>query len=190
MFKKKLEQRKILDLGCGDQKLSRKHIFSNYDFNGKVIGLDLNKTEGADIICDLEKGKLPFENDSFDIVFTSHCLEHIDNIIPLIYEIHRVLKKGGHFLVAVPHTSYIDSMNDLTHKRLFGYNSFDFLIKEYHQQLRNKILFKMIKRKIVFSKIFKILGIEFLANKFPILYSGFFTGIFQAREIYFEMEKK
>lgn len=180
----------ILDIGCGDAKLARKHIFPSYNFEGTVIGLDLNKTKATDVLCDLEKGKLPFKDNSFDIIYTSHCLEHIENIIPIIYEIQRILKKGGYFLIAVPHTSYIDSMNELTHKRLFGYHSFDFLITEHRQpKLRGKPLFKMIKRKISFPSVFKYSGVQFMANKFPEIYGQFFTGIFQAREILFEMEK-
>tara|TARA_Y100000310_G_scaffold336307_1_gene420461 strand:- start:670 stop:1230 length:561 start_codon:yes stop_codon:yes gene_type:complete len=182
-------EKKILDLGCGSQKLTRKKCFPNYDFRGKVIGLDINKNEETDIICDLNKGKIPFKNNEFDIVYTSHCLEHLDNITKILSEIHRILKPGGYFLVRVPHISYINSLGDLSHKRLFGYSSFDYLFLKYHEQLKNEPLFKLIKRRTIFGKFYKNIGIEFLANKFPTLYNNFFTGIFQAREMHWELRK-
>ena len=154
MLKEKLSKRKILDIGCGDKKLSGKENFSNYNFIGDVIGLDLNKTRQTDIVYDLNKGKLPFKNNDFDIVYTSHCLEHVQNIVPLLLDIYRILKKGGHLLIRVPHVSYIDSLGDLTHVRLFSYSSLDFLFFKYHQQLRNDEIFKLIKRKIVFGKFY------------------------------------
>lgn len=177
---------KILDLGCGDNKLANKDKFPNYDFNGEVIGLDFN--EPADVVHDLNK-KLPFKDNTFDIVYTHHVLEHIENIINLLKEVHRILKKGGYFLICVPHISYLDSLGDLSHKRLFSYSSLDFMIFGKHSQLRTSEKFELIKRKIVFGKLHKILGIEFLANKFPHLYNGFFMGIFPAREIRWELRK-
>ena len=46
---------------------------------------------------------LPFPSDSQDAVYSSHSLEHIHDQITAIREWHRVLKVGGHIIVAVPH---------------------------------------------------------------------------------------
>ncbi len=46
--------------------------------------------------------RLPFENDSQDAVFSSHCLEHISDYVNAIQEWHRVVRIGGHVIVAVP----------------------------------------------------------------------------------------
>ena len=187
-------KRKILDLGCGDNTLAHKDRFPNYNFNGEVTGLDRkkrtkNKKEKTYIAHDLNKGNLPFENNYFDIVYAHHCLEHIENIVDVLLDVHRILKKGGYFLIRVPHVSYIDSIGDLTHVRLFSYSSLNFLTQRDHAQLKNKEIFKLIKRKIVFGRIYRSIGIELLANRFPNIYNGFFTGIFPAREMHFELEK-
>ncbi len=182
--------KKILDLGCSDIKLNRIGLFPDYNFNGKSYGLDLNKTSDTDVICDLNNEKIPFENNIFDIVYSSHCLEHIKNIIPVLYDVHRVLKKGGYFLIIVPHVSYLDSRADLTHIQYFGYSTFDFLFVKYHSQLKNNVAFKLIKRRILFGNLYRKIGIEFLANKFPSIYNGFFTGIFPAKEMLWELEKR
>ncbi len=191
MLENNIQKRKILDLGCGQNKLAHKYKFPNYDFEGDVIGLDFIKTERVDVVYDLNKGNLPFKDNTFDIVYTHHCLEHLEskNIIKIIFEVYRILKKGGVFLVRVPHLSYINSLGDLTHQRLFGWNSMDIVIFGIHAQLRDKKLFRLVKRKIVFSKFYRMIGIESLANHFPEIYNCFFTGIFQAREMHFELEK-
>lgn len=46
---------------------------------------------------------LPFPDGSQDAVFASHCLEHIPGHIRAIQEWHRVIKPGGHIIIAVPH---------------------------------------------------------------------------------------
>lgn len=46
---------------------------------------------------------LPFPDDSKDFVFSSHCLEHIDNYQHVIKDYFRVLKVGGYLLISVPH---------------------------------------------------------------------------------------
>jgi SAM-dependent methyltransferase len=62
----------------------------------QAIGIDLNYP-GYD-------GKtLPFADNSQDAVFSSHCLEHIDDYRGALREWHRVLRMGGFMIVSVPH---------------------------------------------------------------------------------------
>jgi ubiquinone/menaquinone biosynthesis C-methylase UbiE len=46
--------------------------------------------------------KLPFENNLFDVVVCSEVIEHVPNRDKAFKEIHRVLKKGGKFIVTTP----------------------------------------------------------------------------------------
>lgn len=46
---------------------------------------------------------LPFESESQDAVYSSHCLEHIPTPGNVIAEWFRVLKVGGYLIVVVPH---------------------------------------------------------------------------------------
>ncbi len=46
--------------------------------------------------------RLPFADDSFDVVITSEVLEHIQNDVAAISEMVRVLKPGGTFAATVP----------------------------------------------------------------------------------------
>ena len=46
--------------------------------------------------------KLPFEDNTFDCVVTSEVLEHLQDDVTAISELHRVLKPGGSLGVTVP----------------------------------------------------------------------------------------
>ena len=61
-----------------------------------AIGVDLDYP-GYDGIT------LPFPDNSQNYVFSSHCLEHIEDYISVIQDWHRVVKIGGHIITVVPH---------------------------------------------------------------------------------------
>lgn len=46
--------------------------------------------------------KLPFEDNTFDCVVTSEVLEHIQDDVSVLSELHRILKPGGSLGVTVP----------------------------------------------------------------------------------------
>ena len=61
-----------------------------------AIGIDHNYP-GYDGI------NLPFDSLSQDVVYSSHCLEHIPNSYAALAEWFRVLKVGGFLITVVPH---------------------------------------------------------------------------------------
>ena len=74
---------KTLVLGCG----LKKPLGS--------IGIDINPAAMADIIHDLNAVPYPLKNDQFDLIICHDILEHLDNIIPSMQEIHRIGKHGA-----------------------------------------------------------------------------------------------
>ena len=71
-----------------------------------------DRVEGPniDVVLDLERCahdiRLPgFGTGSVDCVLASHVLEHITHLIPVMREIHRVLKPGGVLFAVTPHAS-------------------------------------------------------------------------------------
>ncbi len=68
---------------------------------------------------------LPFADGSQDAVFSSHCLEHVDECGTTLREWFRVLKVGGYLVLAVPHKYLYErrqtppSRWNLDHRRFF-----------------------------------------------------------------------
>jgi SAM-dependent methyltransferase len=54
----------------------------------------------VDVIFDLKQ--CPFPNNEFDTIICIHVLEHVDDDLPAIDEIHRILKPGGTAIIGVP----------------------------------------------------------------------------------------
>lgn len=54
----------------------------------------------ADIHFDLHQ--IPLEDNRFDVVFCNHVMEHVDDPIQCMKEIHRVMKSGGWAIMQVP----------------------------------------------------------------------------------------
>ena len=103
------------------------------------IGSGKHKLEGyvsidiqdcADVVLDLEKDKLPYEDNSVDEIAAFHFFEHINNLLPLVNECNRVLKPGGHLVVAVPNVENIEAFQDPTHVRFFTTTTWRYWLKD------------------------------------------------------------
>ncbi len=91
----------IMDFGCGAKPY--KNLFSKCT---SYIGVDIETSghdhtgEKIDVFYD---GKtLPFDDESFDNIFSSEVYEHVENIDEIIGELHRVLKPNGLMLLSAP----------------------------------------------------------------------------------------
>lgn len=88
---------------------------------------NIDLAEHADIQLDLNRDRLPFEDDSVDLVFTYHALEHLDRYLFALGEIHRVLKHGAALLVGVPYVTLTEyNLINPYHRQHFNEYSFDF----------------------------------------------------------------
>ena len=108
---------RILELGCGQVRRCP-----------NSVTVDRNPNSPADINHDLDVFPYPFTDNMFDIVIAEHVLEHLTNLIPVVEELHRILKPGGLLYVEVPHFSSNDHFTDPTHLHAFGFRSFDYFV--------------------------------------------------------------
>lgn len=54
----------------------------------------------ADVKCDIMD--MPFEDNTFDVIFCNHVLEHVDDDNKAMSELYRVMKPGGFGIFQVP----------------------------------------------------------------------------------------
>jgi len=111
---------KILDLGCGENKITNS------------IGVDNVKLPSVDVIHDLLDMPYPFEDESIDKIYLRHVIEHftIENINTIINECFRMLKKDSLLVITVPHVSSISAFIDPTHQSFFTFGSGQFWDKD------------------------------------------------------------
>ena len=157
---------KKLNLGCGK------------DIKKDWINLDSVKLKGVNLIHDINKFPYPFKNNEFDEILCSHILEHVDDIIKTLRELHRITKNKGKIRIRSPHFSSGVGYWDLTHRRLFSYFSFDYFQDNCHWV---DIKFKILKRKINFTRLnFTFMNkiMNPLINLSPLLYERFLCWIY------------
>jgi SAM-dependent methyltransferase len=96
--------RRILDLGCGTGTMLG-HLRAFGDAEGAEAdqrAVELCRRRGEGRVRLLESDKLPFREDSFDVLTALDVLEHIDDDAGAMREVARVLRPGGIFLATVP----------------------------------------------------------------------------------------
>jgi SAM-dependent methyltransferase len=99
-FSSNFKNGRLLDFGCGSKPYRSLFKVDEY------VGLDTNdsghshKNENIDVLYDGKK--IPFDDSTFDYIFSSEVLEHVFNIDEIIPELNRVLKVEGKILITLP----------------------------------------------------------------------------------------
>ena len=89
---------KILDVGCGNKPYEA--LFNTNKEN--YIGCDVvqSSENKVDVLC--KATEIQLESNSFDTVFSTQVMEHVDNSDKMMQECNRVLKPGAHLILSVP----------------------------------------------------------------------------------------
>ncbi len=97
------EESVVLDLGAGAG------LVEEMNFKGRaerVCGVDLDERVLENPYLDeakLGRGEeIPYDDDTFDVVFSDNVLEHLDHPREVFREVARVLEPGGWYLVKTP----------------------------------------------------------------------------------------
>jgi len=95
-FFEKYCQGKGIDIGCHNAKiLPEADGFDKQDLPGVTIIGDATHMEGV-------------QDNNYDWVYSSHCLEHIQDVHTGLQNWWRILKYGGHLILFVPHRDYYE----------------------------------------------------------------------------------
>lgn len=101
--------------------------------------------------------KLPFENNSFDTIFSSHLIEHLhlNEIINFLLESKRILKKGGIHIIATPSIQNIYNIsfsNNYKNKKiLFEKGKKIFKIKDFSGSHNINVIMRAYGHRFVFD---------------------------------------
>lgn len=132
----------LLDVGCGagyamqrakeDRNCSCKGIDPDPGAHG--VGRYIKEIISEEQIIQGFAENIPFKTGEFDVVFSSHVLEHVNSEKDTLVEIKRVLKDDGVFIIGVP-TSFMALINLLsnvlftTHIKIYEFFRFFFTAK-------------------------------------------------------------
>jgi SAM-dependent methyltransferase len=105
---------KKINLGCGTDYLDG---WINVDGDPNIL-CELNMELDSPTV------KFPYKDDSIDLIYASHVLEHIWYFPQLKKELLRILRPGGIIIAIVPHYLSPDAWGDETHCRAFSNASF------------------------------------------------------------------
>ncbi len=110
--------KRILNLGAGSGDEPGSEVFSVRDLRGGgwiVCGCDPDPAVLGNRQLDEAKlmapgGAIPYEDASFDLVFSDYVLEHVADPETFVAEVHRVLKPGGTFQFRTPNLYHYVSL--------------------------------------------------------------------------------
>jgi len=147
-----LTRPKILELGCGRTK------------HPNAVGIDRIALPGVDIVHDLNQIPYPFEDNTFDEVRVIHVLEHLDSILAVMEEIHRITKPDARIVVITPHHTDAISWQDPTHKWHLNSYSFSYFEPAYHTNYYTAARFRTKSKHVELASVWKRLGVQYLVN--------------------------
>jgi ubiquinone/menaquinone biosynthesis C-methylase UbiE len=129
---------KILDIGCGKDK-----------YPG-AIGLDVTKLDGVDVVADLNKEKIPFPDNTFDMIVMKTSIEHFKEPVQVLEDVWRAGKNGA---IVKIWTNYWDNYQTIFHYWRFDEYSFnEMIVGHKHEKYYSKAKFK--KREVKLQKRF------------------------------------
>lgn len=132
-----------LNLGCGRDVR---------DGRAGWVNVDIAPLKGVDVVCDLAEPPYPFAAAAADHVLMSHVLEHLEDTVTVLEEVHRILRPGGTAEVVVPHFRHRNAFTDPTHRRFFTEESMDYFTDEGHGPRRlnyySPARFRIVEREV------------------------------------------
>jgi 2-polyprenyl-3-methyl-5-hydroxy-6-metoxy-1,4-benzoquinol methylase len=96
---------RVLDLGCGLGEFTASLVAQGADAVGCDVAEEALRRArarhpGIEFVQSGEE--LPFEVGSFDAVWAGEVLEHVQDVLGLLAEVHRVLRVDGRLIISTP----------------------------------------------------------------------------------------
>jgi hypothetical protein len=160
--------KEVLNLGSGRKPMP------------EAVNLDISANVGADIVHDLARFPWPLPSNAFREVYAFDVIEHLQDILQTMEEIHRVCLGGARVHITVPHFSSANAFTDPTHRHQLSYFSFDYFDAGHGLAFYSTARFKRRQVEIVFHPSWPNKIVHRLANRRPAAYEQRWAWIFPA----------
>jgi len=165
----------VLHLGCGRKRIDG------------AVNVDVAKVVAPDVVHDLDQRPWPFRDDEFGEVLAYDVIEHLQDVVATLEEIHRVAREGAIVRITVPHFSSANAYTDPTHRHQFGWSSFHYFTGERDFAFATSARFHRRATRIVFAPTLSNRLVHRLANRYPDAYERRWAWVFPAWFLYVEL---
>jgi ubiquinone/menaquinone biosynthesis C-methylase UbiE len=178
-----IDQYETVDLGCGTNK------------QPDALGVDIVNTDKTDIVQDLNNHPWDLPDNSFSNVICEDILEHVDDPLRFLEEVHRIAKSNAEVYIRTPHFTNHNAWVDPTHRRPFSAFTFrDYITSEGDYAYYTDAKYEMIDLRIGFISSKKmpwnLIG-RYIANNFTDWYEKtVLRSIFPAQSMEIELRVK
>ena len=127
-----VKQRKILDVGCGTGRYTKR--FENLE--SSVVGIDISskmirqakaKTKRASLVI-ADASHPPFKDELFDTVLSTLMLNHMKDLNPFLAEIVRTCHSEGELILS---SVWREGFNEITEFHEYFGSNFELMVTEY-----------------------------------------------------------
>lgn len=168
---------RVLDLGCGKLKASP-----------GAFTVDISPQAEPDVVHDLDETPWPLPSGQFDVIHMRHVVEHLDNIVKAMEEVHRVARPGARVVIVTPHYSCTNSYTDPTHRHHLGLRSFNYFTGESGYDFYTSVRFKTVRKELRFNDWPFAWLMRRIARKWPLYYEERLCWLHPALEMEIELE--
>jgi len=166
----------VLNLGAGKKRRS------------DAVNVDLVADTQPELVWDLNRLPWPLPDNHFREVNANDVLEHLDDLVRVMEEIHRVCTSGATVKITVPHYSCSNAFTDPTHRHYFSWFSFHYFTGENQWEFYTNSRFRRLSTSLYFYPGILNKLVWRLANRSPETYERHWAWIFPAWFLAFELE--
>ncbi|MGC3970932.1 MAG: hypothetical protein QM775_27440 [Pirellulales bacterium] len=163
------------------------HLGSGKKHQSDAYNVDLVASTNPDLVHDLDVLPWPMPDDHFREVRAYDVIEHLDDVVATMNEIHRVCRHGAVVKITVPHFSCANAFTDITHRHYFSAASFDYFTRDSAFDFYTDKFFRKSAAEIVFQPTLVNKVVSRLARKSPREYERRWAWMFPAWFLYFEL---
>jgi Methylase involved in ubiquinone/menaquinone biosynthesis len=172
-----INNKKVLDIACGEgygsnlMAVNATYV-TGIDINEEIITKAREKYKRPNLeFLQGNAEKLPFDDNSFDIVVSFETIEHLENHQALFSEIKRVLKPDGILIISTPNKLFYSDKNGYVnpfHKKELYLNEFKELLAKHF------INYKVYSQTYINGSLIREIDSESIKDVYSGTYQNFY----------------